>query len=1078
MSNMASTSRSADQAVLPANVEAPRQLCVHAARPGPPSSSLSLGLGDAAIPGQVFKASKERNVRRVRGAAVWYAPFEGEVRVVDSSTSEALSTYLLPAPHSGHAYTNVAPHLPSLISSPLVLFNAPSASPDIDTDSKLTHAYLPARKGEEYGVMQWIEKGGTAERSWISLHKPAAHLALLSATVLLALHADGSQSLADLSNKDMHFVQTFLPSLTSPSQTHSVLAVLAGKSAWDRFPPLKPSAGLDESNSKALVFSLCGTAAPEVIGAASAGKRRGKGHKRDKREEGAPQVQQSQQSAESASSRKKSKTLILRIHIVDPTACRAESEAQGPNGLLADLPIQSARADELLSMSLSSDAKSLVTLSIQGVLQQYTLNLSTTSGASSLVQSPTLTMIRCPSPPTKMAKDAALSSTSSKVKSPSLPAGTTMVHLPHDHVLFVLPPSEGTSTPQPGAYLISLVLGAVLDYEPTQVPGTSGAQGQTSLSIRAARIGGGVLLTQTRVHGTRASMSKKHKDSSAAVGSGPGECRVASVPVDVPNAASIKWAIGQETRAWTNALLWPPGTPISVSLSTLASAKASHAHSSTDPTAEKHELVVALRAADSASAKDDVFKAWYDVEKGKIAQAEAKAARTRTSELAHARKVAARRNRQANSGTMGKSEDEEERDVQMELERLMLQKERETDANAKEGKMQGTDKQQASRPALPGAVVRLVIEQAFAHAHAPNNPAVASTLVHHLMLWRMLSASQVLQLSSTDEHDKQGESRGLIARLLDLQEWDLALLAATNVSDVQEFELVLLLLRSFRAERGRKRGDASSNKGVATAASPARVLAVLTSRPELIDSAAFKHALLKSQLTDADRVADLLARLHDWLAEGFINQTSHLGKGIKVNVNLVPKLKKKRGNKLSHTERAHDENKIVRPGVDECLTMLTVLLDVYFPLLLQSPTTWSVLTRLSKTLSQLLRSSNALKNLLGPLSAFQRLSSDLSHISKFSPNQHHPQHHAAAANASVTESERQTSARRTAVAAVDLRSAPTGVKETGGGLGHANLIAAKTAHRTGEARKGDSVRVKAIQESALVGPYTVERLAF
>lgn len=152
--------------------------------------------------------------------------------------------------------------------------------------------------------------------------------------------------------------------------------------------------------------------------------------------------------------------------------------------------------------------------------------------------------------------------------------------------------------------------------------------------------------------------------------------------------------------------------------------------------------------------------------------------------------------------------------------------------------------------------------------------------------------------------------------------------------------------------------------------------------------------------------------------------------------------------------------------------MLTVLLDVYFPLLLQSPSTWNVLRRLSKSLTQLVRSSAALKSLMGPLTAFARLSADLAQVSEHSS--------AVPVRKGATRSEegREVNLRRTALAAVDLGSAPIGVKETGGGVGHANLLAAKTAHKTGEARKGDSVRVKAMQESALVGAYTVERLAF
>lgn len=130
----------------------------------------------------------------------------------------------------------------------------------------------------------------------------------------------------------------------------------------------------------------------------------------------------------------------------------------------------------------------------------------------------------------------------------------------------------------------------------------------------------------------------------------------------------------------------------------------------------------------------------------------------------------------------------------------------------------------------------------------------------------------------------------------------------------------------------------------------------------------------------------------------------------------------------------------------QIITLLIDLLDTYFPLLLQTPSTYNALGRLSRSLSTHLTACAQLTSLRGPLAAFAKLEAD--------------QKERAARELSERAARRARGGREARQA---KHTAAVGLSETGGGLG--------------KRQAPISIRAKEYEASALVGPYSVERLA-
>lgn len=128
----------------------------------------------------------------------------------------------------------------------------------------------------------------------------------------------------------------------------------------------------------------------------------------------------------------------------------------------------------------------------------------------------------------------------------------------------------------------------------------------------------------------------------------------------------------------------------------------------------------------------------------------------------------------------------------------------------------------------------------------------------------------------------------------------------------------------------------------------------------------------------------------------------------------------------------------------QLVALTTLLLDAYFPLLLQTPSTHALLASLGRSLSLHLAACSQLSTLRGPLAAFARLEADTAALRE--------------KEAAGRALRRQRGLREAKAA---RQSAAVGVSETGGGLG---------------AQPERSARSQKYEASALVGPYVAEAL--
>ncbi|PWN21600.1 hypothetical protein BCV69DRAFT_175277 [Microstroma glucosiphilum] len=283
-----------------------------------------------------------------------------------------------------------------------------------------------------------------------------------------------------------------------------------------------------------------------------------------------------------------------------------------------------------------------------------------------------------------------------------------------------------------------------------------------------------------------------------------------------------------------------------------------------------------------------------------------------------------------------------------------------------------------------------------------------------------------------------GSGQSLIARLRARNDWGQIMDTIRNVSDVGERELVDLLVELLRNERS-KEGESAVKTPLDVYLSQFVTMAV--SRPLL-------RSTLHGHVTESSDVVVLLQVITRWLKDRAaepLDLVSLAG----ADDELTGTMKKSTAG--SRRRRLGDKSSQAKaPPTTDLLQFAMDLIDVYFPLLLNTPSMHGSLHSLSKALSAHLALCTSLSTLRGPLDAFTRLDTDRKRLQEES------------ARRIAVQRARDPRAAKSLKASAGQAGAVQARSETGGGLGMEGL--------------GKTVRLHALESSALVGPYTLESL--
>lgn len=319
--------------------------------------------------------------------------------------------------------------------------------------------------------------------------------------------------------------------------------------------------------------------------------------------------------------------------------------------------------------------------------------------------------------------------------------------------------------------------------------------------------------------------------------------------------------------------------------------------------------------------------------------------------------------------------------------------------------------------------------------------------------------------------------QSLLGRLQARNDWTQIMGVVRTVTDLGEVELVELLKTILHNRNQADQSTASANSRPPTAdVFLSLFITMAVSRPLL-------RSTLHGHITDSKDVCLMLDTTTQWLkgryyepldVDSFPQIQSHKGAGGadaagSTNAGLSRSARRKRlaGDRRQQQQSGTQHitvsgaSSAKAPPTKALVLFATDLIDIYFPLLLNTPTAHRSLHALSQAITAHLILCDELSMLRGPLDAYARLESDRKRVTeemnrraaveKFRDPR---QARAAAAGGNANAG---------AGAATGANAQPLQARaETGGGMGVPDL--------------GKSARLRAFEASALVGPHTVETL--
>lgn len=275
----------------------------------------------------------------------------------------------------------------------------------------------------------------------------------------------------------------------------------------------------------------------------------------------------------------------------------------------------------------------------------------------------------------------------------------------------------------------------------------------------------------------------------------------------------------------------------------------------------------------------------------------------------------------------------------------------------------------------------------------------------------------------------------LITRLRTRNEWTQLLTLIRNVSDVSEVELVEVLAVLLDLHRKSATGKADQE--------PTEVPLLHNYLSQFV-SMAVSRPLLRStfhgRITQAADVKTLLDVCTEWLQERAV-EPFEFEPGLD-NVASSTKKSSSRRKKLGGKQGV---GTVKTPPTSDLIQFAMDLVDVYFPLILNTLSTHRSLQALSKVVASHLTLFDGLSELRAPLEAYSRLESDRLRIEE------------GLAKSNQSKAKEPKQARKALEGPGAIPRA-----QTGGGLAMPDL--------------NRSVRLNRFEASAMVGPYTIETL--
>lgn len=346
-------------------------------------------------------------------------------------------------------------------------------------------------------------------------------------------------------------------------------------------------------------------------------------------------------------------------------------------------------------------------------------------------------------------------------------------------------------------------------------------------------------------------------------------------------------------------------------------------------------------------------------------------------------------------------------------------------------------------------VLRLALPSTGAAKSNADGPICARKIVAYLLERRMVSCGM---FADTEQ--------GFIARLRSRKDWGLIMSSLRSVGDISEMDLVSLLQEVLLNEQSQQSQQADKAGIPSLAAFLSTFVSMAISRPLL-------RTTMHGRLTKVEDVTSMLDVMTEWLEERSRepidfellslsdgatqggSSGSRRGKGSR---------RKRLGN---NTAIGAAGSSVKVPPTNDLVQFSMDVLDVFFPLLLNTPSSQRSLARLAKVLALHVSACDQLSTLRGPLQAFARFEADRARL--------------------AAEEERRQSERKAATTGGRRGMATSSVVTTAtNGAGAEISAKAQTGGgmdvESSAVRQKKSARLQAFESSALVGPYTVEVL--
>ncbi|CAO1617230.1 unnamed protein product [Sympodiomycopsis kandeliae] len=587
-------------------------------------------------------------------------------------------------------------------------------------------------------------------------------------------------------------------------------------------------------------------------------------------------------------------------------------------------------------------------------------------------------------------------------QAPSRPA--SVIRLSASHILIILVAQGGPTNGRLTALIWDSELQALLVTFDWTLPSTHGLpESERKLSVSATRVGRSQVLVQSIFWGN-------------VMGEEMALATLWALPFTIPDGSVLRHAIGKAalTSMWTKSV---QSHDKGVEQGSSKTAVGSTSGLSGREADLVHNLVIISGSSGTSAEKraaemETKFTAWISEETHRLRQ---------IWEQDQLRSDAVRQEDLSAKGGQSDSDDSDDDEQQ-----------KDAVEQAEAGQQDQRNKHKASKVPLSHSFVTALINVALPTSKSQR--PYARKIVAYLVERRSVSCGML-----------SGSEQTLLARLQAVPDWDQIMSVVRTVGDLGEVELVGLLRNVLQAQRGQ-----GSNEDAEGKTKPPSLDVFLSQFMTLAVSRPLLRSKLYGSVTDAKDVCLMLDTTTQWLKaryyepldiDRFVTSAGDNGSSRSSRRKRLAMEKHQQGITIAGIASAK------APPTKDLLQFATDLVDIYFPLLLNTTSTHRSLRALSQAITAHLTVCDDLNDLRGPLDAYAKLESDRQQLAE------------EIARRSAMERFRDPRKSRPASQQQQQLGARA---ETGGGMQLPDI--------------NKSARLRAFEASALVGPHTVETL--